>query len=284
MCFRERLKDLINGNREAVFDFELRDFSDWLIENRRSIPKLYRYVPANYFSIRGLETQTIYLAEIGKMNDIFEGLSGHIDAKTQSDFTGISDLVYIKSFAESFDNMLLWGIYADRFSGLCIEYDLSNMSSHPDYYVHLFPVVYQQQRYATNHSLHFAIKELSEIKKDSDSCDIEFLRDIISMFLVKSEHWMHEEEWRLIVPYVYMHLEWSEGGIIDDDEDARLYSISDQTIDFPYATAVYMGPLIQSMQKQHTVDICRKLGIRVYESKPSATEFGLSYSEITHNL
>ncbi len=283
MCFRERLKDLINRNRESIFDFELREFSDWIIENRRNIPKLYRYVPANYYSIRGLETQTIYLSEIGKMNDIFEGLSGHIDAKTQADFTGLSDLVYIKSFAESFDNMLLWGTYADNFSGLCIEYDLRDMSSHPGYYAHLFPVVYQQERYATNHCLHFAITELSEMKKNPDSCDLEFLRDIISMFLIKSNHWMHEEEWRLIVPYVYMHLEWSEGGVFEDNEDPRLYSISDQTIDFPYASAVYMGPLIQPMQKHHIVQICKKLGICVYESKPSATKFRLSYSEIQHN-
>ena len=58
-------------NDDTVSDLDLHDFvKDSLLTNRSAIPKLFRYSPANYYNIRGVETQSLYLSTIGAMNDI----------------------------------------------------------------------------------------------------------------------------------------------------------------------------------------------------------------------
>lgn len=278
MDFRQELNNLCNQDDEQVFDFELTAFSQKLYDHRSSIPILYRYMPANYFSIRSLEQGNIFLSEAGKMNDIFEGLSSLIDDYTQERVNDLSDLVYLKSFSECFDNLLMWGTYADNYAGMCVEYDLRNMKK--DYYWHLFPVYYLDKRYNTKTYLHHSLDELRKYKFDPEDCDAEFLRDIYSLYLAKSQFWNYEKEWRIVVPHLYMREKWHEGGFFESDEEPFLYSINAQTIDFPYVSKVYLGPRVPSLQKEHIVEICKNKKIPVYKSKPSLNQFKLDYTQL----
>lgn len=132
MDFRQSLRDLFTGDSDYIFDFELFGFSEALYENRQSIPLLYRYMPADYHSIRSLETNTIHLSEIGNMNDVFEGFSACMDSATPEMMHALRDLVYIKSFSEQPNDPLMWAHYAANSSGICVEYDLSELAKHPE--------------------------------------------------------------------------------------------------------------------------------------------------------
>lgn len=57
--FRQELEHLMDQCSGVIYDGELREFSDCLVSRRTEIPILYRYMPADYFSIRGLESQTL---------------------------------------------------------------------------------------------------------------------------------------------------------------------------------------------------------------------------------
>ena len=79
MNFRKEILNLIKDNKRL--DLNLLDFSDKLKQDKNTIPSLYRYSPANYDNIRNFENQTIFLSNVGSMNDVFEGLSTKLDAK-----------------------------------------------------------------------------------------------------------------------------------------------------------------------------------------------------------
>ncbi len=76
--FRKELVHRIeeNGNK-GLSDMDLMEFSKGLIQKlkKSNSVKLYRYMPFNYNSVRSIETGSIYLSEVGKMNDVFEGLT-----------------------------------------------------------------------------------------------------------------------------------------------------------------------------------------------------------------
>lgn len=280
MKFRQRLLDQLDLNNGSLLDSDLCCFSEELYNSRQLLPRMFRYMPASYYNIRGLETDTLFLAETGKMNDIFEGLSTFIDSNTRDNLDKTFDLMYMKSFSESFDNLRMWGLYADNYAGICVEYDLRDMNMHTDYYWHLYPVIYKEERYDTVGVHYFTIDDLNNYKHNRQICDAGFLSDVNSLFLVKSQNWEYEQEWRILVPYLYMHERWHEGGVLSNDEDERMYSINSQTIDFPYVSKVYMGPRIPEMQKEHLIEICRKKQIEIYMTKPSLKKYSLEYTKI----
>ena len=280
MEFRQEILDLLDEDEGKTFDYELKYFSDELYNNRDQLPMLYRYMPANYTSIRGLEKRTLYLSEAGQMNDIFEGLSVNIEDITRNELSELHDLVFLKAFSESFNNLLMWGQYADNYSGICIEYDLRDMIEHKDYYWHLFPVCYRSKRFVGTVFSHYTIKSLKQYRKEPTLDDAEFLRDVIPLYLVKPEEWEYEKEWRIIVPKFYMDEEWEEGGVIDNYEFPYLYSINKRAIDFPYISKVYLGARIPNMQKEHIIEICKRDGIPVFETYPSLSKYEMEYREI----
>ena len=135
--FRKKLTQRIEGNgNKSLSDEDLIGFSKEFIEvlgesKSMSSMKLYRYMPFNYNNIRSIEKGAIYLSEIGKMNDVFEGLTLVHDSQT-IDFKDLHDLVYLKSFSEEKDNLLMWSHYGDNHKGLCIEYDLKHILNQQD--------------------------------------------------------------------------------------------------------------------------------------------------------
>ena len=261
-----------------ISDSDLVRYTEEIIKpNRSKIPRLFRYVPANYNAIRELETNSLYLSNIGSMNDIFEGLTCSIDDKVIAELDSLSYMAYLKSFTEQEQNLLMWSMYADNYAGMCIEYDLSNLEDH--YLSHLFPVLYSDIRH-TNLSfnpLKYLPDFLHHFRRDLDDgnspVDLEDAKDIMAMFLTKSIDWKHEAEWRFVVTCLQLELneEWE-----DIDENKGLYRINDQLIKFPYAKGVTLGPKMNSRVKEHVAEICHdKLKIPVYIASLSKTKYSL---------
>lgn len=275
--FHNEIEDLFSDENTYIFDCKLSDFiSKTIIPHKDQLPILYRYSPADYYNIRSLETGKMYLSEIGKMNDIFEGITDEIDDKTLSEIEKLYDLAYIKSFSEKYDNLIMWSNYADNFSGMCVAYDVKKLQDNILY--HLFPVRYSNNR-NTKSNLISSFRELEEMKhakKESNDYSFDFLKDVMGLFLTKSVDWKYEEEWRLIVSYLQMNADYDEVKTEGDFESEKeLYKLDSKNIEFNCAVKIYLGPKMESVKKIHLKEIGEKLSIDVIELQLSNKEYKL---------
>lgn len=272
--FQKKLDVFFDKNDNYIFDFDITEYGQkYIIENKYKLPKLFRYSPANYYNIRALEMKSLYLSEIGKMNDIFEGLTGKITNDVIENLDRLYDLVYIKSFSENCDNLRMWSAYADNYSGMCVEYDARRLPDKVLY--HLFPVRYSDKR-VTKHNLGLSFLELTEMKNSIDEIDVRFLKDVIGLFIAKSEDWEYEKEWRIIVSYLQMNRKYDDVEMADDSElEKELYNIDSQVIEFDCVSRIYLGPKMEEIKKNHIREIGMRLGVDVIEMSLSKTEYKL---------
>lgn len=108
----------------------------------------------------------------------------------------IGTLFGVSSFAERSDNILMWSHYANKHTGICVEYDFSNLEIE-DITAFLLPVIYTKKRPL------LPIKKLTNLfGKESDkvsaSDGLYIVRYLLEAILSKSSVWKYEEEWRMI--------------------------------------------------------------------------------------
>lgn len=272
MDYREKVLHFIKNGRG--YDLNLLEFSNDLKQNKKNIPPLYRYTPADYNNIRNLETQKIFLSNVGSMNDVFEGLSSKLDDKSNKLLEYASNLAYFKSFSECKNDLKMWSQYADSYAGMCVEYDLRKIDDKLIY--HLFPVTYANTR-IDDEKLKFALRHFEKRLKN-ETFDEFFLQDITSLYLLKPECWRNEKEWRIL--FSWLHLNFQADEVLDCEEDEEiLYSYDKQIISFPYAKAVYMGPKMPKHIKDHISEIADKLHIVAYEMILDEREYSLNPKE-----
>ena len=274
-CFNQYVEKSQNKQQKIQDDFFEKFTENVIIPNKHNIPPLFRYSPADYYNIRNLENETLMLSDIGNMNDIFEGLSGEVNADVITSLSELNDIAFVKSFTERKNDFLMWSHYGDRSAGMCVEYDFSKLAD--DLLYHLFPIVYSEQRYKLE-TLGNAVTELYELKKANKEGyypDLYgSLLDIMSLFLRKPSNWSMEKEWRLIATYPQIYNSSSDFYNIEQGSEYPLYTLSKKTIDVKNCIkSVYIGPRMQDMQRKHIKDIGEKLKIEIHELKISKTEY-----------
>lgn len=108
----------------------------------------------------------------------------------------IGTIFGVSSFAERPDNILMWSHYANKHTGICVEYDFSHLEKE-DITAFLLPVIYTKKRPL------LPIKKLTNLfgKEDdnvSASDGLYIIRYLLKAILSKSLVWKYEEEWRMI--------------------------------------------------------------------------------------
>ena len=280
MDFREEIKELFDDPNEDVYDYKLKLYSEnFIVENKGKLPPLFRYSDADYYSIRGLETQSLYLSENGVMNDLFEGLTCNINDKIVAHIDDMNDLAFIKSFSEIKSSNLMWAHYANKYKGICIEYDFSKLNN--DILFHLFPVFYTNSK-KEDMGLQYTIEEHLDLKQmNYERCfpnDVDYLKDIMHLFLIKSKDWEYEKEWRLLFTYPQLY---NSADDVGDEDCPEFYNVHSQTISVENCIkSVYLGARIEKIKKDHIVEICKKLGIKVYSSVLAKEKYELIFNEI----
>lgn len=190
-------------------------FSRILEENRKYIPKLYRYCRTE--SIESLEKEELYLSTMNMMNDIFEGdIINVIQHQRNCQVVEFASETYLKSFSEKKNDILMFAHYANSFKGICVEYDFS---CGPEAVLkYLFPVAYAQNPF-------------------------ESISDVISrnskyFYLRKAKDWAHEKEWRFLMT----------------KDEAKELGINDNKINlFHCIKAVYLGVRVNENDKKDIV-------------------------------
>ena len=107
---REKFNEVfITSTNDTIYDFELLNFSkNVVLKYKKAIPRLFRYSSADYYNIRALETQSLYLTPSGNMNDVFEGLSCEISDEVIDGIENISDIAFLKSFLYICPGVWIW--------------------------------------------------------------------------------------------------------------------------------------------------------------------------------
>lgn len=280
MDFRAELEKILNSN-EQINDVDLQNYlTDIIAPNADKLPILYRFSPANEYSFHALENQTLYLSEVGSMNDIFEGLSCGTDDPLIENIEKLSDLVYLKSFSETKDDLKMWSMYADNYSGMCVAYDFHDIDD--EFIYHLFPVCYSEKRKSKKH-LEDAVRELQRLKKDIDEKkpfgSYSSIRNIMSLYLTKSMEWKNEKEWRIIVTYPQMHADIRK---FPNKESHFFYELNDRNIYAPYATDIYLGPKMKSADKEKAREIAQRNNVCIHEMQLDEKMYALTEKTTSH--
>ena len=119
----------------------------------------------------------------------------------------------------------MWSHYANSYSGICVEYDLSKLSGFVGF---VYPVKYSKDR-PTLSLKDVGIGRISiEGTNNIENCDVDIM-NIISYMLCKNTCWEYEKEWRII----------NIG-----EENTPLF------IDLPFVKSITFGPKIDILCKK----------------------------------
>ena len=275
---KDTLKDIMDYWENDIRDEDVSELGSVIKDsiNKRENFNLYRYMPPNYYSIRNFETQKIHLSPNGKMNDIFEGMPQVLGEIPYNRAEKLKDLVYMTCMSEEKSDLLMWSHYTQNHEGFCVEYDLKRLKDDPlNILEHIFPVLYTEHRSHKRNlesliESHIYLKEAISNQECYDGC--EDLDDIIPMFLIKSDKWKYENEWRII---------YSSKQMYDIDKD-ELYQCN---LSFKCISAVYLGFRIQPEIKENILEICKRNSaegnvISVHQAKMSKKNFELAFEQL----
>lgn len=178
----------------------------YLEEIESYLPKfLYKYYSfENRYSITNLMNDIIYLSSPNVFNDPFDCnfaynensdmIRLNIINKPNSELQNIlhdakdssrnivNERTLVSCFSETSKNLLMWSHYANKHTGFCVEYDISNMDN--IYKLNLFPILYKTERPE--------ITKIIETGKNSVAA-------LYGALLTKCKIWKYEKEWRLIL-------------------------------------------------------------------------------------
>lgn len=259
---------------EDVMDLCISDIRDTINDSENF--KLYRYVPPEYFNIRNIETQTIHLSPNGVLNDIYEGLMGDNERFDYKEFQELNDLAYMTCLTETNDNLLMWSHYAKGHTGICIEYDLKRLKNDPYKILnHIYPVIYDND-ILIKRNIPNIKRDHNILKLSIDNSDVydgqELFDDIVPLFLIKSEEWSYECEWRIIYSMKQMY----------DENDETLYK---GNIPFNCISGVYLGVKIHPEIRQNIIEICQRLNttknpVKVHQAKIGSNRSSVEFEEL----
>lgn len=279
---RENIREKYDYWMQDLKDEDLEDFACYdlikAIEESENF-FLYKYMPANYFNIRNIETQKIHLTKNGVLNDIYEGLPSVDLELKMDDVNKLDGLAVMTCFTETNDSMLMWSHYANSHEGICVQYDLkNNFDDRCNARGHLYPVIYEDKRPIKRDisELVDSYRELCRAVEEDYTydCGLE-MDDILPLFLVKGEDWKYEKEWRIIYTKKQLY-----------DEDLKeLYS---GNIKFECISAIYLGYRIHPEIRNNILEICRRIStperkIRVYQAKLDNEKYKILFEEILDN-
>jgi len=158
----------------------------------------------------------------------------------QSAISLLHQSLYVASFTQKYDDILMWSHYADSHKGLCFEFDIPD-SKLVDY--QFMNVLYSDSRVTMNINL---LKSINPQILNDETYSIEIKDDLKPLYIVKSLVWKHENEIRLIY----------KNKMYDEKSDFVTFVL-------PYLSHIYLGVNISSSEEKRVVKLAEKVGVNV---------------------
>lgn len=197
----------------------------------------------------GLETDEELQEIVRKNPSSQEGLDSFFannQDRVSKKFDTVRHSFYMKCFTTTNQSIPMWSYYANQHAGFCIEYDFDEIFE--NYGPFLYPVLYKK-RYDTAAAI--------------VNGDFNIVNEWLMTLVSKSEQWIHEDEWRIVLPKEAMPL----GG----------RSKKGGCLVMPFPKAIYLGCRIpEKLEKAVREAICLE-DIKVYKAKIDRTEYKLIF-------
>lgn len=160
--------------------------------------------------------------------------------------------------ASGWNNQLMWSHYANSYSGICVEYDFTQIDKFIGF---IYPVTYTVER-PTLTLQDLGIKGIDLNNRNKivkGDCNI---TQILSYLLCKNTCWNYESEWRIIN--------------IGEANQPKF-------IDMPFIKSITFGPHLDKICKRLLMELCQKNGIPCYDLKISKEKYELDRALIVQN-
>jgi hypothetical protein len=156
------------------------------------------------------------------------------------------DSTGVLCFSEHRDDILMWSHYSDGHKGVCLEFDKERLKA----WKFCRPVDYDQE--------YLSFKKFLEALPDNERS--------AQLLLRKSEHWIYESEWRIIV------------NPDNDNSGNRDYKFPEELL-----TGVILGCQMTEDKKKIIRDFLknRKSYVQLYEAKKKENEIALRIEPIS---
>jgi hypothetical protein len=146
----------------------------------------------------------------------------------------------------------MWGHYANRHKGFCLEYELDSLRADHILRRNMYPVIYSLELY----DLTPWACQLFNSPRDQFSPAA-----VLLSMLIKYRDWSYEEEWRFVLT------------------EPRL--TPDRAMSVPKPARVFLGSKIEDRSKRELTELCKARGIAVWQMEMAADGFKLKASQIT---
>lgn len=158
--------------------------------------------------------------------------------------------------ASGWNNQLMWAHYANSYSGICIEYDFTQIKAFNGF---IYPVKYSNRRPTLKlEDLGIRISSVDgKAVLNQENAD---MNAILSYLLFKNTCWSYEEEWRII----------NVG-----EEYTPMF------IDLPYIKSITFGLDVDPVCKQLLWDVCKEKSIPCYQLTASIDSYELNRHQLT---
>ena len=124
-----------------------------------------------------------------------EEFYNRIDVTVDNLHIKIGETFGVSCFTQSPFNMLMWSHYANKHTGICVEYDFGKLFSGEQTEL-LFPVNYSKNR-PLLHIEKILKYEDNNLSMNENNVNVLF-PDMMKCLITKSDVWQYENEWRLI--------------------------------------------------------------------------------------
>jgi hypothetical protein len=264
------------------------------IKNEKIPSKLYKYTRAKYAK-KILEDNLIYIPNLNELNDPYESYiffnrsnfkdviyNKSIEDLKNSDrrngrklrkdnIRKITDGVVEKELDKMIENYKkglsliclskynfinpMWGNYADKHYGVCIEYDLKN--THDEYFKNLcYPLQYVSKSENEN---------LLKSRNNLVPQDIILYEPILK----KSDDWSYEQEWRIVIDKLRPNVQ--DKIIREKTDDGRVKEF----INFIKPSGIYLGLRTEECHEKEILEICHREKINAYKMKIDDSNYNI---------
>lgn len=185
----------------------------------------------------------------------FEGIYKYIDEQQHELKNKLSKNIGISCFTTKCDNLLMWSHYANKHTGICVEYDFSSLFEVTNKAGLLLPVEYLNDRVCFPFEKTFRYSK-NKVTKDTAR---KLLPDFIKMLLRKSEEWKYEEEWRLMI-------------FLREEKERKIY--------FPHISKIILGCDFKTENHHLINSIARDKNITIEQAVLKRDKFGLELQKV----
>lgn len=183
-------------------------------------------------------------------------LYDQLDEMVKKLHRSIGDAVGITCFSETPYNMLMWSHYANKHSGICVEYDFSKLFSTVPNSL-LLPVEYSGKRPLLPIEK-VVVKRNGKIEIDQSKVKL-LLPALLKSLAIKSDIWSYEREWRHV--------------IFTKDIHNRLACL-------PIISRIILGINISPENREKMLGVAREKHIPVYVASMKSDKYEMVLSSV----